>query len=459
MTKKIIAIAIIIFNCQFSIVNSLNAQPVAGSSPRIVSLNECVSTMRKENIKAVNARNNVLLAEEFQKYTRTKYLPSVTFKAFHFEATDYMLRKSLFSPDVSQAIEDISREYDLGLDTSINVLKRGTSADISVLQPLYTGGRIHNINKLADLQVEGMKLMQDSSDDLLVLEAELLYFTLVKLHGKHQNLLAADAEIASILKDARNLATEGIVNSNDVLNVELAQDQLSAQRLRLDNGIRLLRRALAKAMGCPNEDLDVDTTLLTTPVVAPENIWVNVETAVDNSNENRLLELNVERTQLQTKIAKASYLPIFALGGDVGVSRFLAKASFKGIAFATVVMPISTFWSERHLVKRSKISEQMALDQQRDKRQMIDLSVRDAYDNLSAAYQQVAIARKSIAKADENLRIKHEEYINGVTNMTTLLDARQQQQTAHDNLSDALCDYHQAKTKYLILTSRKEQAY
>lgn len=459
MIKRIIVAAIIIFNCQFLIVNSLSAQPVAGSSPRIISLDECVSTMRKENIKAVNARNNVLMAEEFQKYTRTKYLPTLTAKAFHFEATDYLLRKSLFSPDVAEAIDDISREYDLGLDTSINVLKRGSSADLSLLQPLYTGGRIHNINKLADLQVEGMKVMQDSSDDLLVLEAELIYFTLVKLHGKHQNLLAADAEIASILKDARNLAAEGIVNSNDALTAELALDQLNAQRIRLDNSIRLLRRAMAKAMGCPNEDLDVDTTLLATPIVAPETLWVNVETAVDNSNENRLLELNVERTQLQTKLAKASYLPIFALGGDVGISRFLAKASFKGIAFATVVMPISTFWSERHLVRRSKLSEQVALDQQRDKRQMIDLSVRDAYDDLSAAYQQIAIARKSITKADENLRIKHEEYINGVTNMTILLDARQQQQTAHDNLSDALCDYHHARTKYLIATGRKEQTY
>ena len=459
MTKKIIAIAIIIFNCQFSIVNSLNAQPAAGSSPRIVTLSQCVSTMRKENIKAVNARNNVLMAEEFQKYTRTKYLPTLTAKAIHFEATDYLLRKSLFSPDVAQAIEDISRTYDLGLDTSINLLKRGSSADLSLFQPLYAGGRIHNINKLADLQVEGMKVMQDTNDDLLVLEAELLYFTLVKLHGKYQNLLAADAETASILKDARNLAQEGIVNNNDVLNVELLQDQLSAQRIKLDNGIRLLRRALAKAMGCPNEDLDVDTTLLTTPIVAPERLWVDVESAVDSNNENRLFELNVERTHLQTKIAKANYLPIFALGGDVGISRFLAKASFKGIAFATVVMPISTFWSERHLVKRSKISEQVALDQQRDKRQMIDLSIRDAYDNLSAAYQQIAIARKSTAKADENLRIKHEEYINGVTNMTILLDARQQQQTARDNLSDALCDYHHARTKYFILTGRKEQTY
>ena len=438
MTKKIIAIAIIIFNCQFSIVNSLNAQPMAGSSPRIVSLNECVSTMRKENIKAANARNNVQMAEEFQKYARTKYYPTVSARAFHFEANDYLLRKDLFSPEISDAIDELNRSYDLGLDTSIAVLKRGTSADIGLVQPLYTGGRIHNVNKLADLQVEGMKLLQDTNDDILVLEAELLYFTLVKLHGKQQNLLAADAEVASILKDARNLATEGIVNSNDALTAELALDQLNAQRVRLDNGIRLLRRAMAKAMGCAGEDLDVDTTLLSTPVVAPENLWVNVESAVDNSNENRLLELNVERTQLQTK---------------------LAKANTKGVAFATVVMPISTFWSERHLVRRSKLSEQMALDQRRDKREMLDLNIRDAYDNLSAAYQQVAIARKSIAKADENLRIKHEEYINGVTNMTILLDARQQQQTAHDNLSDALCDYHHARTKYLIATGRKEQTY
>lgn len=459
MTKKIIAIAIIIFNCQFSIVNSLNAQPMAGSSPRIVSLSECVSTMRKENIKAANARNNVQMAEEFQKYARTKYYPTVSARAFHFEANDYLLRKDLFSPEISDAIDELNRTYDLGLDTSIAVLKRGSSADIGLVQPLYTGGRIHNVNKLADLQVEGMKLLQDTNDDILVLEAELLYFTLVKLHGKQQNLLAADAEVASILKDARNLATEGIVNSNDALTAELALDQLNAQRVRLDNGIRLLRRAMAKAMGCAGEDLDVDTTLLSTPVVAPENLWVNVESAVDNSNENRLLELNVERTQLQTKLAKANYLPILALGGNVGISRYLSKANTKGVAFATVVMPISTFWSERHLVRRSKLSEQMALDQRRDKREMLDLNIRDAYDNLSAAYQQVAIARKSIAKADENLRIKHEEYINGVTNMTILLDARQQQQTAHDNLSDALCDYHHARTKYLIATGRKEQTY
>jgi outer membrane protein TolC len=426
---------------------------------RVVSLEECVSSMRKGNIRAKNAQKNVQSAEEFRKYARSKYYPSLNLNAFHYEATDYLLRRELLSEEWSELIEELNNQYGLGLDTSIQAFKRGTSAGLSLLQPVYVGGRITNVNKLADLQVDAMKMVQDVDDDMLVMEAELMYFTLLKLHGKRRVLDASDVEVGSILKDARNLAAEGIVNSNDALNVELTQNQLQAQRVRLDNAIKLLRRALAKEMGVPNEDIDVDTVLTSKGIVPPQTLWMDSGMATDNRNESRLLDLNVQRTQLQTKIAKASYLPIVAVGGNFGVSRFLTKTNTRGMAYAVLAMPLSTFWSERHMVKRSKIEEQKALDERKDKRELLDLQVRDAYDNLSAAYKQVEIAKKSVGRAEENLRIKHEEYINGVCNMTTLLDAQRQKSTANDALTDATCDYHHAKTKYLIMTGRKELTY
>jgi hypothetical protein len=73
----------------------------------------------------------------------------------------------------------------------------------------------------------------------------------------------------------------------------------------------------------------------------------------------------------------------------------------------------------------------------------------------------VGCSRK-VAPKESVIRVNTQQVVtasNGVTNMTILLDARQQQQTAHDNLSDALCDYHHARTKYLIATGRKEQTY
>lgn len=431
-----------------------------GDKPRVLSLEECVSLARQNNVKARNAENDVKMAEELQKYARTKYYPSLTASAYHFEASDYLIKKNFFGPEVEQIIAAFfNEEFETDFSTGrLEVLKRGTAAGISFLEPLYTGGRITSINKLTDMQVEARKLLQDVTDDGLVQETEILYFLILRLHGKIRTLDSSDMEVASILRDATNLSTEGIVSSNDVLSVELMQDQLSALRLRLENARTLLRRTLAKAIGMPNEDIEIDTTFVT-EVADPQTLWVPPSTAVDSRNESRLLDINVERSRAETKFTKASMLPIFAVGGSWSVSRLLFTTNTRGIAFATVIMPLSSFWSERHLLKHKKIAEEKALDFRQDKLELLDLETRDAYDNLSSSYRQVQIAQKSIRRADENLRAKREEYINGVTNMSVLLDAQRQQQQARDQLSDAMCDYHQSKTKYLIITGRKEHTY
>lgn len=430
-----------------------------GDKPRVLSLEECVSLARQNNVKARNAENDVKMAEELQKYARTKYYPSLTASAYHFEASDYLIKKNLFGPEVEPIIAAFNEEFETDFSTGrLEVLKRGTAAGISFLEPLYTGGRITSINKLTDMQVEARKLLQDVTDDGLVQETEILYFLILRLHGKIRTLDSSDMEVASILRDATNLSTEGIVSSNDVLSVELMQDQLSALRLRLENARTLLRRTLAKAIGMPNEDIEIDTTFVT-EVADPQTLWVPPSTAVDSRNESRLLDINVERSRAETKFTKASMLPIFAVGGSWSVSRLLFTTNTRGIAFATVIMPLSSFWSERHLLKHKKIAEEKALDFRQDKLELLDLETRDAYDNLSSSYRQVQIAQKSIRRADENLRAKREEYINGVTNMSVLLDAQRQQQQARDQLSDAMCDYHQSKTKYLIITGRKEHTY
>lgn len=426
---------------------------------RILTLEDCVNAARTNNVKVRNAKNELAMAEEQRKYARSKYYPTVSASAMHYEATDYLFEKRLLSDAWEDVLEIIDQELEIDLDMNrIKAFKRGSSAGIKLIQPLYTGGRLTKLNKLADLQVDARRLMLDMDDDILVQEAELLYMTLLKLHGKDRTLDAADKEIASILKDARNLYEEGMINSSDVLSAELAQDQLSAQHIRLNNARNLIRRALAKAIGMTGENIDIDTTI-TTNIVNPELLWVDPENAVDNRNETRLLDINVQRTKMETKIALANYKPMLLIGGSWGVSKYVSEAATRGLAMATLSVPISTFWSERHEVKRKRIAEQKALDERDDKREMLNIQTRDAYDNLTSTYAQIEIAKKSIVRADENLRIKHEQYINGVTNMTVLLDAQRQKQQADDQLSDALCDYQHAKTNYLILTGRKESTY
>ena len=433
----------------------LLSMAMPATAQRIMTLAECVAAARSGNTKAKDAQNDILMAKEQQKLARTKYFPMLNASAFHFRSSGPLIKYSyLDQGDIDAMNEGLETNFTLD-DFSLKLLRRGTNAGLTLIEPLYTGGRIHNYNKLADLQVNARRVQQDIVDDQLVMDTEFLYYKILELYETDNTLKVIEKELESIHQDAVNVWENGIVNKNDVLSVELVQDQLSALRIKVDNGCKLLRRALAKHIGMPNEDIDIDTTL-NKDIIAPEQLLIDTQTALENRNETRLLDMWVEKSVLERKIAKADMLPTLAIGGTASHSKFLKEWNSRVMGFIAVQMPLSAFWSERHSYNHKKLEEQKALDFRQDKREMISLQIQDAYDNLTSAYHQALIAKKSISRAEENMRINREHYREGLTTMTVLLDAQRQQQQALTQYHTALSEYLQAKTRYLILTGRSE---
>lgn len=418
-----------------------------------MTLEECVAAARTGNIMAKDAHNDILMAKEQQKLARTKFFPMMNASAFHYESNKALLNYSFLE---QEDIDELNKELEWGFtvdDFSISRLKKGTIAGISLIEPLYTGGRITNYNKLADLQVDARNLMKDVTDDQIVMSTEFLYYKILELHETDKTLDAMERELKNIHQDAVNIWENGIAHKNDVLSVELALDQLSALRIKTSNGCRLLRRALAKHIGMPDEDIDIDTTL-NKEIIAPEQLACDVQTALESRNETHLLDIWVQKSVLERKIAFADMLPILAIGATASHSKILDDWNSRVTGFVAIQVPLSTLWSERHEYKRKKIEEQKAIDFRKDKREMISLQIQDAYDNLTSTYQQTQIAQKSIVRAEENMRINREHYREGLSTMTNLLDAQRQQQQALTQYHTAVSEYLQAKTRYLILTGR-----
>ena len=182
---------------------------------------------------------------------------------------------------------------------------------------------------------------------------------------------------------------------------------------------------------------------------------MNTQSALFNRTETQLLDIWVEKSVLERKIAKANLLPIVVAGGRAGYSKLLSEWSSNAIGFIGVQMPISAFWSEKNEYKRKKIEEQKAIDFRKDNLELMSLEIQDAYDNLESTYRQTQIAEKSVARAEENLRICREHYRGGLSTMTVLLDAQRQQQQALTQRNSAISEYLQAKTRYLIVTGRR----
>ena len=426
------------------------------SAQRIMTLEACVEAARKGNTSAMDAQNDILMAKEQQKYARSKYFPTLSASALHFQSSDYLAKyKILDQEDINTLNDYIGGGAFTVEDFTVGIVKKGSTAGLTLIEPLYTGGRISNYNKLANLQVDARNLQRDVADDKIVMDTEFLYYKILELHETDKTLAAMEKELEYIHQDAVNVWENGIVNKNDVLSVELAMDQLSALRIKANNGRNLLRRALAKHIGMPDEDIDVDTTL-NKDIIAPEQLAVSVQTAVDNRSETRLLDLLVEKSVLERKIAAANMLPVLAVGATASYSKFTSNNwNPRVMGFVTVQLPLSSFWSERHEYKRKKIEEQKSNDFRKDKRELISLQIQDAYDNLVSTYKQTQVAQKSIARAEENMRINREHYREGLTTMTVLLDAQRQQQQALSQYNSAISEYLQAKTKYLILTGRR----
>ena len=430
--------------------------PIGAHAQRIMTLEECVDAARKGNTTAKDAQNDILMAKEQQKYARSKYFPTLTASGLHFQSSDYLAKYQVLNNEDISTLNDYIGSAFTAEDFTIGIVKKGSSAGLTLIEPLYTGGRVSNYNKLANLQVDARNLQRDVADDQIVMETEFLYYKILELHETNKTLDAVEAQLEHIHQDAFNAWENGIVNKNDVLSVELMLDQLSALRIKATNGRNLLRRALAKHIGMPDEDIDVDTTL-NKDIIAPEQLAVSVQTAVENRSETRLLDLYVEKSVLERKIAAANMLPVLAVGATASYSKFTSNDwNSRLMGFVTLQVPLSTLWSERHEYKRKKIEEQKSYDFRKDKRELISLQIQDAYDNLVSTYKQTQVAQKSITRAEENMRINREHYREGLTTMSVLLDAQRQQQQALGQYNSAVSEYLQAKTKYLILTGRRD---
>ena len=334
---------------------------VASHGQTIMTLKECVQTARKNNIMVKNNYNDLQMALEQKEYARSKYYPMVGASVIHFEALDHLIKVRLLDQaDVDMLSEGMEDPFTVD-DFTLNFIKKGSSLGVTFFQPIYTGGRLTNYNKLADLQVDGRRMLMEVTDDKVVMATEFLYYKIVELHETDKTLDAMEKSLALIHQDAVNIYENGMTNKNDVLSVELMQDELSSLRIRMQNSCKLLRRALAKHIGIADKDIDVDMTF-DADIVAPETLMMSTQNAINNRTETQLLDIWVEKSVLERKIAKANMLPVVMIGGRAGYSKLLSKWDSNVLGIVGVQIPISPFWSEKHEYKRKKIEEQKAID-------------------------------------------------------------------------------------------------
>ena len=415
------------------------------------TLEQLKDSARHNNISLRNAQRSVEAATQQRKEAFTKYFPNISGTGFWFNANKGMARMDVNPGEVIPAevgnalAQQLPAEALSALQNpiSMSMLKNGTVAGINAVQPVFAGGQIVNGNKLARVGEEAARLMVQLSENEVEKQTEQYYWQLVSLQEKMKTIAAVDTLLADIYKDVEVAVRAGLAMRNDLLQVQLRRNDIESQRVKLENGISIVRLLLAQYCGLASDSFTVSSVKfdhVAIPAVATSS--------VASLPEYQLLGKQVEAARLQKQMAIGRNLPTIAVGAGYNYHNLLDNKRTFGMLFATVSIPISDWWGGSHAVKRKKIEYQKAVEERRDKAQLLQIRMQNAYNNVIEARQQFDIAQRSIEQSEENLRLNRDYYRAGTSKMSDLLEAQLLYQQSLDRRTDAYADLQNKLLEY-----------
>lgn len=434
------------------------ALTISGRAQAVYTLDSCKAMAVRDNLTVQNQRLAVEAARQQKMEVFTKFFPTVSAMGTGFWLTnsmvdmDYDLGKlqiPFFSP--------VMISIDLP-SIPMQMINGGVMGGVTAVQPIFAGLRIVRGNQLAKLGYDAAQLQLKMSENEIDTQVETYFWKIVTLKEKQKLLQALDRQLEQISGDVDAAVAAGVINRNDLLQVELKRKELESGRLKVENGIRVCKMMLRQYARIPEKNFEIQYDTLVLPE-SPETYYMESEAAAGLRVEAQLLDMQVKAAELQTKMEIGKHLPQVAVGAGysayhMDVDQYNTSSNHFGMVFGTVSVPITDWWGGAHAIKRYRINEQIARNEREQNMRLLEVQTEQAWNELFEAYQQMLIARKSVQLSEENLRLQSDYYEAGTATLSDFISAQSMLQQSYDGYTEAYSDYQLKLSLYLKHSGR-----
>ena len=427
-------------------------------SQNVLTLEQCKALALKNNLQAKNSELSVEIAQQQKKEAFTKYFPNISATGLGFMANKPMMSMDLsaMSEGLTPIIMALVQQGLLDPTTlssgpqKMDMLKNGLILGVVAAQPVFVGGQIVNGNKLAKVGVEARKLQKQITENEILLETERYFWKIISLKEKMKTIENSEILLTRILSDVKVAVAAGLTTGNNILRIELEQNKLESGKLKLENGMMMLKMALGLKMGVPAESFEIQQPVFEDIMPVVTN---NGNTSIEHRPEYKLLDKSVEIARLQRNMETGKHLPTVAIGAGYNYMHFdlNKKEGMKndfGMLFANVTVPISDWWGGAHAIKRKKLELLQAENTKTETGELLLQQMQNIINGLNEAYQQVLLAKKSILSAEKNLKISQDNYNAGIETLSDLLEAQNLLQQTRDQYAEAAAEYFIKSAEY-----------
>ena len=442
----------------------------------VLSLDSCRAMALRNNRQLAIARLKQDVARDARKAARTKYLPHVdvmggyeftsreisilnddqksalgnigTSAAGQFGNTmssviSEMAAQGVISQQAAASLGSIAEKMAPGIEQAGNSLgqtiadafktdtRNAFAASVMLTQPIYMGGSIVAANKIADIseQLAANDLAGRKQD--IIYDVDNAYWTVVSLKHKHELATSYLGLVKKLSSDVGKMIAEGVATRADGLKVDVRVNEAEMQLTQVDNGLSLARMLLCQLCGLRlDSDIVLDDEDKEDVASSSDVEGIDVEAALDNRPELKMLQNTVDISRQTTKLIRAAYLPQVALTGGYLVTNPSLyngfERKFSGVWNIGVIVrvPVWNWLESTYKIRASKTATSIALLELDDAKEKVKLQINQSSFKVAEANKKLAMAKKNTERADENLRCANLGFKEGVMDVSDVMAAQ-----------------------------------
>ena len=453
--KKILITIMSIVLCDFS----------SESMAQTLTLDECIGKALEYNKSLTSAKLKVEQTNLDMKSYKANFYPQINLLALDFYTTakgEFTLQGGHlpiynyvegvgFVPNVTQNADGsytLNQYADFPSQKIDWKLKNVFTAGISLMEPIYSGGKITTAYEMSKLGVNMASANIRLTESEVVVNTHEAYYLAVKAKEMGEVTRSYKTLLDELKKNVEGAFRHGMSTRNDIMKVQVKQNEAELAIQKADNSYQLALMKLCHIIGLP----------LTSEVVvvkpdAPAASSMPMEMGM--RPEHVILANKTELARQNVKLTQSDYLPNVAIGatynyangGELAGKKLLDNGSAS--VGVVVKMPLDLFGGATNKVRSAKAAYQIAQLEQQDIDERLQLEWAQCRNLYDEAQTELHLCQVALEQAAENMRLSKQQYEVGFETLADYLETQSHWQQCNASLVNARCQLQLAYVRLL----------
>lgn len=408
-----------------------------------------------DGLKASNS--DLQRAQLIRQSAKSMYLPSISLSAtYSYLDKPVNLDISNFSTTANEiltslgATASVPSELDL---TDQNVFL----ADLHLLWPLYTGGKIDAAQEIYASKVDESKALQEMKKDKEFLKLVQYYYGVIVSEALYKTRVESQKALELHYENAKHLKEQGQIANIELLNAEVKLDNAKIETTKSRHNLQIAISAfysLTKQKDKPTSKLFVNERI-------EDEEYYKTQTQ-ENNLGLKILDAKEKESNSFVSIKESAWYPQVTAYANYNIYKDdSAIMSTLPTWFAGVIVKIDLLQrvDRSQEVQAAKLLNSKVNYLKDEALEHLALLVEKTYKEIVSAKEEFNALDSSIKLAQENYRLRNIAFSEGLSTSVELIDAQMFLLSIQTKRLNAAYNYVQKLSQLCVLSGDRDKLF